>query len=82
MDIAALIISTISLLFSIASIVWLLTKHFSTHTIQREMVDPFKDTTGQTNDLLSVFKELGDPTSDIEIEEIERLKSRKNKAQL
>jgi len=82
MELAAIIISVISLLISLIAIVWLLSKQFSTHTIQREMVDPFKDTSGQTNDLLSVFKELGDPTSDIELEEIERLKSRKNKAQL
>jgi hypothetical protein len=44
MDVAAIIISVISLICSLACLVLMLAKNFfSTHVIQTQMVDPFKD---------------------------------------
>jgi hypothetical protein len=39
MDVAALILSIISLIVSLTALIWLLAKHFSTHQIQMVPMD-------------------------------------------
>ena len=73
MDIAALIISTLALICSVACLVIMLAKNFfSTHVIQTQMVDPFKEMMGS---------EMGRPQMDqfqdfdaMDEDDIERLK--------
>ncbi len=81
MDIAALILSVISLVCSLALLVIFLAKNvFSKHSIA--YVDPLKDMTepGQVgNNLFDGFRDLGDPIDSEELEQIERLRTRKIK---
>jgi hypothetical protein len=81
MEIASLILSIIALILSIASIIWQVSKHLSSHTIQ--YVNPFD---GKTQDPLSEamgkdpkkeFREIGDPLDEDELEYIERMKEKK-----
>lgn len=53
---------------------------FSTHKIQYEPLNPLKDFTepGQIgNNMFDQFRELGDPIDSEELDEIERLRTRK-----
>jgi len=82
MDIAALILSIIALLASLTCLVLMLAKNFfSKHTLT--YVDPLKDMKDLTepgqvgNNLFDAFKELGDPVDSEELEQIERLRTRK-----
>lgn len=77
MGLAALIIAVISLISSLACLVLMLAKNFfSTHVIQTQMVDPFKD---------MIPPEIGrkqlDPFQDIDLplneEEIAELRGKK-----
>lgn len=70
MELAAIILSTISLICSVSCLVWLLAKHFSTHQIQ--YVDPFKDQMPAElgKDIFNQFREIGDP---IDQDELDRL---------
>jgi hypothetical protein len=64
MELAAIIISTISLLLSMASIIWLLAKQLSTHNIQMVPVDPFKDMTEPSQigkNFMDEFRDLDNP---------------------
>lgn len=81
MDIAALIISILALVVAISNLVWNLSKHFSTHTIQREFVDPFKDSVPSQagKDFLDAFREIDHPVDSEELEQIELLRKRKLK---
>lgn len=83
MDLAALVLSVISLIASMACLVLMLAKNFfSKHTLQYMPVDPLKDMTepGQIgNNLFDAFRDLGDPVDGEELEQIERLRSRKIK---
>ncbi len=81
MDLASLLISTLSLIISIAAIVWLLAKHFSTHQIQMVPVDnpfsqgldPMPQQIGKP--MMSEYRDLGDPISQDEMEDMLRQKS-------
>lgn len=65
MEIASLIIATIALILSVASISWMLAKHWTTHTVQLQPVDSlFNPTMGKK--IGSEFKEIGDPLDEIE----------------
>lgn len=81
MDIAALIIAILALVASLTSLTWQLSKHFSTHVIQRELVDPFKDSIGGQvgSPVMDMFRELGDPIDKDELERIELLRQKKGK---
>lgn len=83
MDLAALILSVISLIASLACLVLMLAKNFfSKHSVQMVPVDPIKDMTepGQVgNNLFDAFRDLGDPVDSEELEQIERLRTRKMK---
>jgi len=77
MEIAALILSVISLLASVGCLTIMLAKNFfSSHTVQ--YVDPFKDMMGG-----EIGKPQMDPYQDIDLnlsqEEIDELKGRKAK---
>lgn len=76
MELAAIILSTISLILSMACIIWMLAKHFSTHQIQYVPLDPFKDSLPKEmgKDQLEDFRDLGEP---IDQEEFEYLNKRK-----
>lgn len=78
---AALILSIIALLMSMASIIWLLAKQFSTHQIQMVPVDPFKDSLpGQIGKPFAEdFREIGDPVDSDELEHLEMLRKKKGK---
>ena len=79
MDLAAIIISTLSLVISVGCIAIMLAKNFfSTHVIQQVPVDPFKDMfPGQ------IGKHQMDPFQDIDAvlseEEIDELRGKKAK---
>jgi|WetSurMetagenome_2_1015567.scaffolds.fasta_scaffold1141351_2 hypothetical protein len=81
MDIASLIISIVSLLLSISSLVWLLAKQLSSHTIQ--YVDPFAGkgqdplTEQMGKDPTKEFRELGEPLDDDEISYMEEMRKKK-----
>jgi hypothetical protein len=77
MIIAALILSIISLILSIASIVWLLAKQLSTHQVSMVPIDPFKDSFPKEigKEQLDDFRDLGEP---IDQEEFEYLNKRKS----
>ena len=72
MDIAALILSSISLLLSLVCLIWLLSKHLSKTEIQMVPVDPFKDAFPKEmgKDLLSDFRDIGDPLDQDEIDSL------------
>lgn len=76
---AALILSAISLIISIVSAIFYLSRHFSTHVIQRELVDPFKDAMpneiGKT--LMKDFRDFDEPMGQDELESMELKKPRK-----
>lgn len=79
MEIAALILSVISLIISIACLVLMLAKNFfSTHQVQMVPVDPFKDSMpgemGQK--IFSQFRDIDMPVTQ---EEIDELKGKKLK---
>lgn len=62
MEAASLILSTISIVLSISSIVFLLAKHFSTHSVQMVPIDPFKNNpmfseSGETGQMGTKFAE-------------------------
>lgn len=81
MDLAALIIGTLAFVVSISHLVWSLSKHFSTHTIQREFIDPFKDSVPSQagKDFLDAFREIDHPVDQDELEQLELLRKRKLK---
>lgn len=84
MELAALILSVISLISSLACLVLMLAKNFfSKHSLQMIPMDPFKsDLTepGQIgNNLFDGFRDLGEPVDSEELEQIERLRTRKIK---
>ncbi len=72
MEIAAIILSTISLILSIACLCWLIGQKLSTHQVQMVAVDPFKD--GMPSEIgkkiFDEFRDIGDP---IDQDELERL---------
>ena len=79
MEIAALILSVIALLCSLACLVIMLAKnYFSSHVIQYQPVDPFKDMMPS-----EIGKGQMDPFQDIDLpltqEDIDKLKGRKAK---
>ena len=81
MDLAAVILSVISLLASLSCLVIMLAKNFfSTHQVQMVPVDPFKDMMGG-----EMGKGQMDPFQDIDLpltqEDIDALKGRKAKFQ-
>ena len=81
MDIAALILSTIALLFSCACLIIMLAKNFfSSHVIQQVPVDPFKDLFGgpMGKDKMDPYKDL-DESLMMGEEDLEALKGRKAK---
>lgn len=83
MDVAGIIIGTLALILGIINLSIMLAKNFfSTHVIQREMIDPFKDM--MPNEVgknpMDILRELGDPISADEMEHIYNLKNRKPKA--
>jgi hypothetical protein len=56
-----------------ASLIWLLSKHFSTHVIQRELVDPFKDMTEPSQigkNFMDEFRDLDNPISADELDSL------------
>lgn len=82
MEIAALILSIIALLASLACLVLMLAKNFfSKHTLT--YVDPLKDMKDMTepgqigNNMFDQFRDLGDPIDSEELDQIERLRNRK-----
>ncbi len=82
MEIASLIMSIIALIFSIANMVWLLAKHFSSHSIQYVPApsmgqDPLSEIMGK--DPRKEFRELGEPLDDDELSYIDDMKKRKLK---
>lgn len=82
MEVAAVIISTFSLILSVVCIVLMLAKNFfSTHVIQREMVDPFAAFSEKPskNNLLDPFRELGDPIEQDELDQMELARQKKGK---
>ncbi len=85
MDIAALIISIIALVSSLACLVIMLAKNFfSSHTVQLQPVDhmaAFKDILGGEvgKPMGDQFRDLGDPIDQDEIEHLERLKEKQKK---
>ena len=79
MEIAALILSVIALLCSLACLVIMLAKnYFSSHVIQYQPVDPFKDMMPSEigKGQMDPYQDLDLPLSD---EEIDQLKGKKVK---
>lgn len=76
MILAAIILSTISLIMSMASIIWLLAKQLSTHKVSMVPIDPFKDSFPKEmgKNPMDEFRDLGEP---IDQEEFEYLNKRK-----
>lgn len=78
MVIAALIVGSIALFFSVITLALMLAKgFFSTHTIQ--YVDPFKKDEGfapEMGSMFDPFKEIGDPLTEAEQEALELRKKR------
>lgn len=83
MEIAALILSILSLIASLACLVIMLAKNFfSTHQVQMVPIDPIKDMTepGQIgSNFFDAFRDLGDPIPSEEMEQIDLLRKRKIK---
>lgn len=82
MELAALIISCIALLLSMASLIWLMAKQFSSHTIQ--YVDPFAGVKEQDplteqmgKDPAKAFREIGEPLDEDEISYMEEMRKKK-----
>jgi hypothetical protein len=83
MNIAALVISIISLIASLGCLVIMLAKnYFSTHQVQMVPVDPFKameegfpSEIGKA--MKNPFREIGDPIDDEELEHLENLRKKK-----
>ena len=79
MELTALILSIISIVISMVSAIFYLSRHFSTHVIQRELVDPFKDSMpgeiGKT--LMKDFRDFDEPIGQDELESMELKKPRK-----
>lgn len=81
MDIAALVISILSLIASLCCLVIMLAKNFfSTHQVQMVPVDPFKDMPPEIGGKLmgNPYKELGDPMTEDELGELEKRKQKLN----
>lgn len=79
MGLAALIISVIALISSLACLVLMLAKNFfSTHVIQTQMVDPFKDMIPSEvgRKQLDPFQDIDLPLSEEEIAELRGKKVR------
>lgn len=79
MELASIILSTIALVASLACLVIMLAKNFfSSHVIQTQMVDPFKELFPS-----EIGKQKLDPYKDIDTmlsqEEIDELKGKKTK---
>lgn len=74
MEIAAIILATISLIMSMASLTWLLAKHFSSHNIQMVPIDPFKDGMPQEmgKKIFDEFRDLGDPVDQDELDRLNK----------
>lgn len=73
MILSSFILSIFAFLVSTACLVWLLAKHFSTHSIQ--YVDPLKslglgDDMPMGKSLKDEFREIGDPIDEDELMEI------------
>lgn len=81
MELAALIIATIALVLTILMAIYLGAKHFSTHTIQREFVDPFKDSLPSQvgKDPMEHLRDLDYPISEEEIEQLRARGAKLNK---
>lgn len=83
MTIAAIIISTLSLVISVLCVSLMLAKNFfSSHQVQMVPVDPFKDSmpSEMGKNIMDSFRDIGDPIDSEELEHIENLKNRrKNK---
>lgn len=80
MDIAALILSVIALLCSASCLVIMLAKnYFSSHQVQMVPVggDPISSEIGR--DMFDSFKDIGDPLTDTEKEELELRRQKLNK---
>lgn len=67
MEIASLILSVIAVLMSGASLIWMLAKHMSTHTIQ--YVDPFQKS---MDNIATMGKDPLEQFRDIEDKEVEK----------
>ena len=83
MDLAAVIISTISLISSIACLVIMLaTNYFSTHVVQMQPVNPMAGIMDQFSQEIgkamgSPYREIDDPLDDQEREYLEAIKGKK-----
>lgn len=73
MDLAALILSILSLIASLTCLVLMLAKNFfSTHQIQFQPVDPFKGFDGMPfetggKDPFDAYRDIGDPITEDEL---------------
>lgn len=72
MELAAIILSTISLIIGIICLSWLIGQRISSHKISYVPVDPFKDQMPAEigKDIFNQFREIGDP---IDQDELDRL---------
>lgn len=79
MELTALILSIMALIISMITSIFYLSRHFSTHVIQRELIDPFKDSMsseiGKT--LMKDFRDFDEPIGQDELESMELKKPRK-----
>ena len=59
---------------SMASLTWLLAKHFSSHNIQMVPIDPFKDGMPQEmgKKIFDEFRDLGDPVDQDELDRLNK----------
>lgn len=77
MELAALIISILALICSVASLVWLGAKELSTHTVQLTPIESLIGEKGQGRPMESAFKEIGDELSTDELEYFQRQQANK-----
>jgi len=79
MELASVIISVIALLLSMASLVWQLAKHFSSHTIQYVPAPMPQDEIGGgiSKDPMKEFREIGAPLEEDELQYMEEMKLKK-----
>lgn len=83
MDIAALILSIVSLIASLGCLTIMLAKNFfSTHQVQMVPVDPFKQMAdGISPEIGKIigdqFREIGDPIDSEELEYLETMRKKK-----
>lgn len=83
MEIASFVLSIVALLASLGCLVIMLAKnYFSTHTIQRELVDPFKSGLDPISSEIGKiigdpFRDLGDPVDSDELEHLENLRKKR-----